>query len=219
MSPLVAAQATASAAELYGRVLESIDTRLLARDSHGRSWPLPVAAWLGPLTAADEDALDRAIAPVLDVGCGPGRHVLALARRGQLALGVDVSPAAVRIARSRGAAAIEGSVFADVPGAGAWGSALLLDGNIGIGGQPAALLARVATLLAPGGRIIVELAPAGAASGAQRLRLESAGRLSGWFDWATVTPDRLPATAAQAGLEIDERWEVKDRCFACLVAS
>lgn len=44
-------------------------------------------------------------------------------------------------------------------------------------------------------------------------------RLSGWFDWATVTPDRLPATAAQAGLEIDERWEVKDRWFACLVVS
>jgi SAM-dependent methyltransferase len=219
MSPLVAAHATASAAELYGRVLESSDTLLLAHDAEGRSWPLPLAAWLGPLTAADEDVLDRVIAPVLDVGCGPGRHVLALARRGQLALGVDVSPAAVRVARSRGAAAIEACVFADVPGAGAWGSALLLDGNIGIGGRPAALLARVASLLAPRGRIIVELAAPGAASGAQRVRLESDGRVSGWFDWATLAPNRLPATAAAVGLDIDERWEVEDRWFACLVAS
>jgi SAM-dependent methyltransferase len=219
MSPLVAAHATASAAELYGRVLESSDTLLLAHDAEGRSWPLPLAAWLGPLTAADEDVLDRAVAPVLDVGCGPGRHVLALARRGQLALGVDVSPAAVRVARGRGAAAIEASVFADVPGTGAWGSALLLDGNIGIGGRPAALLARVASLLAARGRIIVELAAPGAASGAQRLRLESAGRVSGWFDWATVTPDRLPRTAAAVGLRVDERWEVEDRWFACLVTS
>ena len=42
--------------------------------------------------AADEAVLDRAQAPVLDVGCGPGRHVLALARRGHLALGVDIAP-------------------------------------------------------------------------------------------------------------------------------
>jgi len=207
-----------AALDLYDSGLEDVDTPLLAHDEHGRSWSLPLAAWLGPLTAADDDVLDRAVAPVLDVGCGPGRHVLALARRGQLALGVDVSPAAVRVARGRGAAAIEASVFADVPGAGTWGSALLLDGNIGIGGRPSVLLARVASLLAPGGRLIVELAPPGATSGAQRLRLESGGTVSGWFDWATVTPDGLPRAAAAVGLRIDERWEVYGRWFACLSA-
>jgi SAM-dependent methyltransferase len=219
MTRPVAGRATSSAAELYGRVLESSDTSLTARDAAGRCWPLPLAAWLGPLTAADESALDRAVAPVLDVGCGPGRHVVALARRGRLALGVDVSPAAVRVARRRGAAAIQASVFAHVPGAGRWGSALLLDGNIGIGGQPASLLARVAALLAARGRIVVEVAAPGAVSGAQRLRLESAGRVSGWFDWATVTADDLAGTAAAVGLRVDERWEVENRWFACLSAA
>ncbi len=219
MSPLVAAHAAPSAAELYGRALESGDLRLLARDAQGRAWQLPLAEWLGPLTAADNDVLDRAVAPVLGIGCGPGRHVLALARRGRRALGLDISPAAVRVARSRGAAAIEACVFADVPDAGAWGSALLLDGNIGIGGQPAALLARVASLLAPRGRIIVELAVSSAVSGPQRLRLEGAGHVSGWFNWAALTQDRLASTAAAVGLEIDERWEIEDRWFACLVAS
>ena len=36
---------------------------------------------------------------VLDVGCGPGRHALSLARRGLDVLGVDHSPDFVRLAR------------------------------------------------------------------------------------------------------------------------
>src|SRR3954463_4969123 len=43
---------------------------------------------------------------VLDVGCGPGRHALALARRGFDVIGVDLSPEFVALARA--AAAAEG---------------------------------------------------------------------------------------------------------------
>ena len=53
---------------------------------------------------------------VLDVGCGPGRHVVTLARRGVLAVGADVAPAAVRHARARGGAVLLGSIFAPVTG-------------------------------------------------------------------------------------------------------
>ena len=77
--------------------------KLRARRPDGTAMALALHRWLGPLTAADEAVLDRTRGPVLDVGCGPGRHVLALARRGRLALGVDVAPAAVRVARLRGA--------------------------------------------------------------------------------------------------------------------
>ncbi len=41
---------------------------------------------------------------VLDVGCGPGRHVLELARRGVRALGVDVSERFVEVGRDLAAA-------------------------------------------------------------------------------------------------------------------
>lgn len=41
---------------------------------------------------------------VLDVGCGPGRHALALARRGIAVHGVDLSPDFVELARDRAAA-------------------------------------------------------------------------------------------------------------------
>lgn len=39
--------------------------------------------------------------PVLDVGCGPGAHSVALARRGYDVLGIDVSPGMVQVARTR----------------------------------------------------------------------------------------------------------------------
>jgi len=149
---------TRSAAEVYALALAQEAPTLHARRPDGTAMRLALERWMGPLTAADEAVLDRAQAPVLDVGCGPGRHVLALARRGHLALGVDIAPATVRVARMRGAAAIEASVFARIPGAGTWGSALLLDGNIGIGGAPDVLLARLRELLRAGGEMLVELA-------------------------------------------------------------
>ncbi len=43
---------------------------------------LPVHRWLADPAPEEEALLDRAVAPVLDIGCGPGRLVLALARRG-----------------------------------------------------------------------------------------------------------------------------------------
>jgi SAM-dependent methyltransferase len=189
---------------------------LLCRDQAGRVLRLPLARWLGPAGEVDERVLERAVGPVLDVGCGPGRHVRALARRGVLALGVDVSPVAVRLARARGAAAIEGSIFDRIPSAGTWGSALLLDGNIGIGGRPEALLGRVAELLAPGGLILAELEPAGSGERALRLRLEGEGGAGDWFAWARVAVDALDAPAAAAGLAVADRWCDDGRWFAAV---
>ena len=56
-----------------------------------------------------------------------------------------------------GACAIHRSVFDPLPGQGRWVTALLADGNIGIGGYPDELLRRCARLLAPGGRLLIEV--------------------------------------------------------------
>lgn len=69
------------------------------------------------------------------------------------------------------------------PAKGGWGHVLLADGNIGIGGDPAALLRRTVSLLRPDGTVLVELAPAGDLwCGEARLR---GGRrdASPWFPW------------------------------------
>lgn len=205
-----------TALDLYGAGLADPAARLRARRRDGTVVALPLARWLGPLTAADAEALDRARAPVLDIGCGPGRHVLALARRGIMALGIDVCETAVAHARRRGAAAIHTSVFGRVPGAGGWGSALLLDGNVGIGGRPRALLRRLAGLVEPGGAIVVELEPPGVATRVERLRLEREAVASPWFPWARVGVDGLARLAADSGLAVVETWERSGRWFAVL---
>jgi len=210
---------TPSATDLYGLALQDTRATLRARRPDGTAIPLALERWLGPLTAADGAVLDRARAPVLDVGCGPGRHVLALARRGHLALGVDIAPAAVRLARRRGARVIEASVFARIPGTGTWGSALLLDGNIGIGGAPDALLARLRQLLRPAGEVLVELAPAGVGETREQIRLEVDGRHSRSFAWAHVGADAIDAVARAAGFAVAEHWQDERRWFARLVAA
>ncbi len=209
-------QGRLAAVELYGRTLEATRRAMTVRSSDGRTSALPLQRYLGPLTAADEDVLARAAAPVLDVGCGPGRHVLALARRGSLAVGVDVSSVAVRIARERGAIALQASVFDRIPGAGRWGTALLLDGNIGIGGRPTALLSRLQRLLRPDGLVLVELDAPGTPGGRTRIRLEAADEVSDWFRWAHVAADAIGDHAAPAGLRVHETWEIDGRWFACL---
>jgi SAM-dependent methyltransferase len=203
--------------ELFGAILDG-DGEPVLRDDRGHARPLPVDVWLGRAGAVDERVLDHARGPVLDVGCGPGRHVHALARRGVLGVGVDVSPVAAALARRRGATVLEASIFDRVPGAGRWNSALLLDGNIGIGGSPDALLRRLAGLLARGGAVLVELDPPGVGVVHERVRLEDSARASAWFAWARVGADAVEGPAHAAGLRVLARWEDGARFFAELRA-
>lgn len=205
---------------LYGRLLASAAAGATGgaafRLDDGRTRKLPLDRWLAPVDAADRALLAHAGAPVLDIGCGPGRHVAALAAAGHAALGLDLSPDAVRIARTRGADAILRSVFADVPRAGRWRTALLLDGNIGIGGRPEALLARACALVRRGGTVLAEVEPPGRPTRRLRVRLEAPGTRSPWFGWAVVGIDGVAPLAAAAGLRRMEPLEYGGRWFARL---
>ena len=92
------------------------------------------------------------------------------------------------------------SVFDQVPGAGSWECAVLADGNIGIGGDPARLLRRVRELLTPHGRLLVELDGPGTGLRLEQVRLENAdGNVGEWFAWAHGAADLLGPRAAAAG--------------------
>lgn len=132
------------------------------------------------------------------------------------ALGIDMTPVAVETARARGADALRRSVFERIPGAGRWGTALLLDGNVGIGGDPAKLLRRVRSLLRAGGRILLEGAPPGTEAVRERVRLEIAGAAGPWFDWRAVAVDELDALAARLGFQQPAVWCDEGRWFAQL---
>jgi SAM-dependent methyltransferase len=191
-------------AEPYDLALRAGGGRLVVADSEGcadGASSLDVSAYLGPATGTERRVLGLTTGPVLDVGCGPARIVRAAIEAGRLALGIDISPAAVHHGRSLGLPVLHRSVFDALPGVGTWGAVALFDGNIGIGGDPIALLSRGAALLRSGGRIIVETHPDPGrdASFAAQL-VHPAGARSAWFPWAEVGERAATAMVAELGM-------------------
>lgn len=170
--------------------------------------------WLGPATHTDHAVLDRAIGPVLDIGCGPGRHALALAEREVPTLGLDVTERALAIARARGVPVLERSVFDRIPLAGRWRTALLLDGNIGIDANPVVLLQRVAMLLAADGRVLAELEAPGESTTLEIVRLELDGTAGPWFRWSSVAVDEIASLAPRGGFTVADAFVLDARWFA-----
>ena len=184
--------------------------------SDGGRWPLAVERWLSDVEGLEWELIARLAPPVLDIGCGPGRHVVALAGAGIPVLGIDVSAAALGLARARGVCVLERSVFDPIPAMGRWGSALLLDGNAGIGGDPEALLQRVRALLRPGGQVLVELEGPGVATARLTARLHRGAETSPWFPWARVGTDHIESLAAACQLGVAGICDRGGRWFALL---
>jgi SAM-dependent methyltransferase len=158
----------------------------------GRHWFEAVARFLGPaylrysFTKGTEQEVRTLIEllglqpgqRVLDVGCGPGRHALALARAGMDVTGIDISVPFVELARAEGTAqGLTGQArflvadarnlpLEDEP-AGRYDAVIsLCQGAFGLAGGPGArevanreldepILAGMAGSLAPGGRLAV----------------------------------------------------------------
>ncbi len=179
----------------------------------GHVVPIDATRWHQAANEADLSAVARASGPALDVGCGPGRIVAALRSAGVPALGIDISAAAVALARDRGAAALQADVFGGVPDAGSWSTALLIDGNIGIGGDPVALLTRLAELVDPSGRIVAEVERPGTPTHGRRARVCHDSHFTDWFEWARVSEVELRACAVVSGWYVADAWSVVDRWF------
>jgi SAM-dependent methyltransferase len=200
--------------ELYERALAGWMRPDVER-ADGSRMPLAVDGWLNEIPG-DESLLDHCDGPTLDIGSGPGRLTVALAERGIPTLGIDITPYAVDLARSSGGLVMLRDVFGRVPGTGRWMTVILADGNIGIGGDPAALLRRAAELLAPQGRALVELEPPGSPLRQEQVRLCYADLASAWFPWAFVGADAIEDVARDAGLGEVETWTVEGRWFASI---
>ncbi len=186
---------------------------ILLEGEDGESVELDVARYAAAPDAADTALLDRCTGPTLDIGCGPGRLSAELARRGIPSLGVDVAPVALLLARAAGATTLRRSVFDPLPGEGRWPHALLIDGNIGIGGDPAALLTRVKALLMPtGGELVVETASEDVDE-RHRLRVDGHGTA---LPWARLGTAALRAVAEQLGYVVSAQWQSQDRHFVAL---
>ncbi|MFJ2262981.1 class I SAM-dependent methyltransferase [Streptomyces sp. NPDC087844] len=153
------AQPAWAGADPYTRALRTGHGPLFLRRADGWLLPLEVERWCARADAVDLEILGRCEGSVLDIGCGPGRLVAELAGQGRRVLGIDVSAAAVSRTERLGGPALRRSVFEPLPAEGRWDTALLVDGNVGIGGDPRALLARLSDLLVPAGLLIAETVP------------------------------------------------------------
>jgi SAM-dependent methyltransferase len=172
---------------------------------------------------------------VLDVGCGPGRHAHALARRGIQVHGVDISQRFVDLAT---ADAPPGATFerADARALtfdGTFDAAIsLCQGAFGLTGGPGApldadglVLAGMARALRPGGRLAVsafsalfqvryledrDLFDVDAGVNHERTVVkDESGREAEVDLWTTCfTPRELRLLASAAGLEVRHVWSV-----------
>ncbi|MCV7378275.1 SAM-dependent methyltransferase [Mycobacterium alsense] len=212
---------------LYDRALGG--ERCWVRHEDGEVRPLPAHRWLGERCPdgasrdAHDDAFDDAVTqmctgPTIELGCGPGRLVARLIRRGIPALGIDRSATAIRLAGRGGAPALLGDVFEPLPGTGRWQTVLLVDGNVGLGGDPRRILGRAAELLVSGGCCIAEFETEVIGVHARWVRLEIGGDVGPWFRWASVGVDSAAALAAQVGLTLTGVRLIAGRVVASLVA-
>jgi SAM-dependent methyltransferase len=209
-----------SAGDVYGAALRTGRGPLFLLGADGRLLPLDVERWCAAPDTADRLVLAACAGPTLDIGCGPGRMVAALAAGGRSALGVDVSAEAVRRTTAAGGSALRRSVFDRLPGEGAWRTVLLLDGNVGIGGDPAALLARAHRLACPGGTLIAEAAPHGLPEDLDEraeVRFHDGSAAHGPpFPWARLGPAALARHAVAAGWAPEAGWSAAGRRFLVL---
>ncbi|MET9689686.1 methyltransferase domain-containing protein [Streptomyces sp. NPDC006514] len=203
-------------ADPYADALRAGQGPLYLRRSDGWLLPLDVERWCAEPDEADEGVLARCTGPVLDIGCGPGRLVATLAARGYRALGVDVTPEAVARTTRAGGSALCRSVFDPLPGEGRWGTVLLIDGNIGIGGDPAALLQRAAQLAAPEGTLLVEVTTADVDERVEVHVDDGRGGQGAPFWWARLGARALCGEAADAGWTRSASWQAAGRSFVDL---
>jgi SAM-dependent methyltransferase len=215
--------------QLYDRALDG--ERCWIRHEDGQLRRLPAHRWLGgrglgEVPAPDEnfdEVFDEVVAqlcgaPTIELGCGPARLVARLVQRGVPALGVDRSATAIRLAGRGGAPALLSDVFEPLPGMGSWRTVLLIDGNVGLGGDPRRILGRAAELLAHGGCCVAEFDAEVAGIRSSWVRLESARDVGPWFRWASVGADSAAVLAAQVGLSLTGVRLIGSRVIATLAA-
>ena len=148
---------------------------------------------------------------VLDVGCGPGRHSLALARRGIEMVGVDLSPDFVALARDAAAAENLPATFNELDvrdlafDAEFDAAVCLCQGGFGLlgGHDDAEVIGRIVRSVRPGGGVAVS-----AFSSYFALRFQEEGES---FDPATGVHHETAALRDEEGEE--REFEVWTTCF------
>lgn len=202
---------------------------ILERDDGWSCPAMPPAAFLMPSDtwAEPERRILRHVTsgPVLDLGCGAGRHALYLQDRGLEVTAVDVSPGAIELCVQRGVRDARVLDLRTPPDDRMWRGILLMCGNLGLGGDWAgsrALLTRLAAVAAPDAVLVGDTvdptqtddpghlayqraqAAAGRHAGEIGLRLRYGETVSPWWRQLNVPADDIARLVAGTGWRLEE---------------
>ncbi|SNQ46090.1 Methylase involved in ubiquinone/menaquinone biosynthesis [Frankia canadensis] len=179
-----------------------VDVEDAARYFAGPDGWIPTERW----------ACAQAVGRVLDVGCGAGRHLLALSGAGHDAVGLEPSAGAAAIARERGGEVVQATVTQPGIGLGAFDTIMMLGNNLGLLGsreRAPEVLASLAALAAPWARLLgCGMDPyrtaddghlayhawnieRGRLPGQATLRVRDGAMATEWFDYLFLSPDEL----------------------------
>jgi SAM-dependent methyltransferase len=175
---------------------------------------------------AERTAMRLARGRVLDVGCGAGRVALHLQERGHEVVGIDLSPLAVAVARSRGAKDVRELPVTRVSRKlGRFDTIVMFGNNFGLVGSRRRapwLLRRFRSITNEGARILAESVDPyktdrpdhrayhrrnrrrGRMGGQLRIRIRYNHYTTPWFDYLLASPEEMAKLARGTGWELAE---------------
>ncbi len=186
-----------------------------------------------------KQAIAHARGKVLDIGCGAGRCLLYLQKKGLDVIGIDNSPLAVKICRKRGAKKIREMGYTQISSAmGEFDTVIMLGGNFGISGNPRAVrvfLRKMYKIMPDDGRIIGEtLDPYqttlpehvenqrrnrkhGRMGGQIRIRIRYRIFATPWFEWLLLSPKELNQILDGTGWKVGRIFETGSPLYAVIL--
>jgi len=188
----------------------------------------------------ERSAIAHAHGRVLDVGQGAGRVCLHLQNRGLDVLGIDVSPLALKTAKSRGVKKVKLLSITEVTsGLGTFDTIVMLGNNFGLFGTPRRarwLLRRFRNIKSSDAVLIVgtnnvdcQAVPdyhrqyhqrnreRGRLPGQVRLRVRHLLYATPWFDYLMVSPDEMREILDGTGWRIREFYMSEGQCYTAVI--
>lgn len=218
------------------------DTDAVVERSDGYIEPLhgvkPYFAEAADWAPHQRRAIRLARGRTLDIGCGAGRVALHLQHKGLEAIGIDVSPLAVKVCRQRGLKKVRCMSLTELsPRLGTFDTLVLFGNGFGLVENPRRarwLLRRWCGLTSPRARILAESldpyrtqAPEnlryhrrnrrrGRMAGQIRIRVRYRAMATPWFDWLLVSQDEMRDILGGTGWHVARVIESKG-AFYCAV--
>lgn len=179
--------------------------------------------WSSP----EQQAVERARGKILDVGCGAGRHSLYLQRKGFDVTGIDNSPGAIKVSKSRGVkkALVRPLAGIDKFKPNSFDTILMLGNNFGLFGDAEntrRILEKMSRITTSNAQIIAGTRnpyqtsdrnhleyhqlnkKRGRMAGQIRMRVRYRKTVGEWFDYLFVSPEEMKEILKNTDWQIEE---------------